>query len=458
MKIGFVGLGKLGLPVATAIAMRGYEVVGYDKDPSRMTKEPQPYREVGPDGQTDFNDHLAVASNLSFEMSPAGLDGCALTFVAVQTPHEAEFEGATMLPIFRQDFDYTHLRAAMRQLVADIKTPTTFVVISTCLPGTIRREVLPLLKGSPHRIVYNPFFIAMGQVIPDFFNPEFILMGCDDDQMTGKHAAYELAGFYRDLYAHTDAAKAPVRQMSIESAELTKVAYNTFIGAKIVFANTLMEICERMDGAADVGDVTGALMCADRRLISPAYLEGGMGDGGGCHPRDNIAMSWLAQRFGLSVNLFETLMRAREDQTSYLASIIMRERLVRPQDPVAIMGVAFKDGTALCDGSPALLLADLLRYRHINPETYDPHVEGVSDWPDQKRRIYFIGCRHPEYRQVPSWAGAGSVIIDPWRIVPDKPGGDVSVIRLGQTRTGEGTTDAILSSGADGAGAAQAHG
>src|SRR4029079_12685998 len=117
----------------------------------------------------------------------------------------------------------------------------------------------------------------------DFLHPEFVLLGVDDPE-----TATKMTTLYTTL---TDA---PVYQMSIDSAELTKVAYNTFIGMKIVFANTLMEICHKSPGA-NVDDVTGALKKAGRRLLAPLYLDGGMGDGGGCHPRDSIAMSWLAR-------------------------------------------------------------------------------------------------------------------------------------------------------------------
>ena len=85
-------------------------------------------------------------------------------------------------------------------------------------------------------------------------------------------------------------------------------------------ANTMMEICQKTE--ADVDDVTAAISMATDRIISPRYLRGGMGDAGGCHPRDNIAMSWLAEELGLSCNPFEDMMRAREKQTRWLATLI----------------------------------------------------------------------------------------------------------------------------------------
>src|SRR4029079_8006110 len=168
---------------------------------------------------------------------------------------------------------------------------TTVAVVSTVLPGTMRRSVMPV--ASPLLgLCYNPSFVAMGTTMRDFLHPEFVLLGADD-----LISAQKLEAFYATI---TDA---PIHRMSVESAEITKLAYNTYIGMKIGFANTVMEICHKIPGA-NVNDVTAALKTAHHRLISPAYLDGGMGDGGGCHPRDNIAMSWLAQQLPLSHDPF----------------------------------------------------------------------------------------------------------------------------------------------------------
>ena len=100
---------------------------------------------------------------------------------------------------------------------------------------------------------------------------------------------------------------------TIENAELIKVSYNTLISTKIAFSNTIMELCHKLPNT-NVDDVTNALKLANRRLISGSYMDGGMGDGGGCHPRDNIAMSYLSDKLNLSHNWFEHIMQQREKQ------------------------------------------------------------------------------------------------------------------------------------------------
>jgi len=214
---------------------------------------------------------------------------------------------------------------------------------------------------------------------------------------------------------------------SVVSAETIKVTYNTFLGAKLVFANAVMELCH--DLGADVDEVTGALGMAHRRLISPAYLTGGMGDGGGCHPRDNLALSWLAKRLGLSFDLFGTMMQARDAQTRWLADLTA-EWAALTRLPVVILGKAYKPGTNITAGSPALLLADLLGRR--DPELlanhWDPHVDTVAVVTNLSPAVYVVATRHPEFAEMEF--KAGSVVVDPWRYLPDQEG--VTVVRVGR--------------------------
>ena len=268
MKVGFVGLGKLGLPVALAIEQKGHTVFGWDINPKvrdNIIKRYIPYVEEGSD---------VALLNSTIEISDVYtiVRDADIIFISVQTPHEPEFEGVTPLSDMRSDFDYSYLIDAVVKVANEAvlqEKNIALVIISTVLPTTIDRHIRPRLNQFVH-LAYNPAFIAMGTTMKDFLNPEFVLCGVDS-----RFTANKLKFFYRTI---TDA---PFVEMNIAEAELTKVAYNTFIGMKIIFANTLMEICYRI-GGMNVDVVTDALKMAKRRLISPAYLSGGMGDGGGC--------------------------------------------------------------------------------------------------------------------------------------------------------------------------------
>lgn len=346
MKIGFVGLGKLGLPMALAVESRGHEVHGFDPSPD--------VHAIVEGGLLPYKEERAqalLAQSLIDLRDTATLALWAdIVFVAVQTPHHPEYEGITPLPTTRADFDYSFLAEALRS----VRDAPLVVVISTVLPGTLDR--LSLMDCcDQERMLYNPSFIAMGTTIPDFLNPEFVLIGSDGAPTS------RLREFYSTIH------DAPQFVTTIKTAELTKVAYNTFIGLKIVFANAMMEICEKV--GADVDDLVDALSLGHRRLMSPAYMRGGMGDGGGCHPRDNIALSWLARELDLSYDLFEAMMVAREEQIRWLA-----ELAVETEQNIEILGESYKPETNLTVGSPARLLANILREKGLVVEQSDPYV------------------------------------------------------------------------------------
>ena len=416
MRIAWIGLGKLGAPCALALNVHGgHEVHGYDTD-SRVAaylqrQEPYPHREEGIQELLDANT-IRMHSTLD-----AAVEQADVVFLAVQTPHAAEYGGETPVPDTTADFEYGYLIDAVRGVVRAVsdRPGVTLVVISTVLPGTMNRVVKPLLPPNI-TLVYNPFFIAMGTTVADYMRPEFVLIGVDEP---GPVAVL------REIYGklHDE----PLHVVSIESAELTKVAYNTFISMKIVFANTIMEICDKT--GADCDQVIDGLTLATDRVISPAYLRGGMGDGGGCHPRDNIAMSHLAQRLDLSFDLMGTVSRARDAQARYLADLAARWAALT-RLPVAVVGRAYKPGTDLTMGSPAVLLHHLLLAEHPAVKVAannDVHVDGISP-SGTAPHVFVVGTKHEEHGTV-RWP-AGSVVIDPFGYLEPQP--DITYIPVGR--------------------------
>lgn len=402
MKVGIVGCGKLGLMVALTIESRGHSVKGYD-----VSESPKRYLAAGHiPFQEEHADELLAGSKMEMVSLVDLCDWADILFLAPQTPHAAEYEGATPLPQSRQDFDYSYLIDCVRSVNSHLAGPTPCVIISTVLPGTIEREILPI-SHSNFQLVYSPQFIAMGTVYDDFLHPEFWLIGTGADEL----AVETVRHFYRTI------AKVPEVITDIRTAEGIKVFYNTFITAKTVLANLYGEMAHKCN--MNVDDIFKAISLSTRRLLSPKYLKAGMGDGGGCHPRDNIALSWLARKVDLSYDFFESLMTAREQHCEFLADLIELEWRKGYQLAITILGRAFKPETNIETGSPALLLSAILKRRGV--------VHDCVDTVPGRAGIFFIGCQHERYRlaKFPE----GSVVIDPFRYIPEQDG--VTVWQVG---------------------------
>lgn len=411
MNIGFIGLGKLGLPCALAINSKGHNVIGYDINDSVkdiLETKKLPYREEGAD-------ELLINHSIEWGSVSDVVSKSEIIFVPIQTPHLPKYEGTTRIPEERSDFDYTWLKDGMENLSNEINRQgkdKIVIIISTVLPGTIRRDIKPLLNDHV-KLCYNPFFIAMGTTIKDFMSPEFVLFGVDSE------SAYETAkDFYSTIHNRS------VYKCSIEEAEMIKVTYNTYITMKVCLANTVMELSHKLENI-NCDNVMRGLFLSNERLMSPKYLIGGMGDGGGCHPRDNIALSWLSSKVDLSFDWYDNLMKCRENQTEWLSDLILKHK---KNLPIFILGKTFKKETNLLVGSPSILLKNILNEKNISVEMYDPWVDEIEA-PLDNPALFFIGTNHDIFAEYKF--PQGSVVIDPWRYIKHQDG--VELIRVGDS-------------------------
>ncbi|MFS4459338.1 UDP-glucose/GDP-mannose dehydrogenase family protein [Bdellovibrio sp. HCB2-146] len=390
MKIGFIGLGKLGLPCAEVMA-GSFNVVGFDTDKKR------------------HSDKFSIVGELS-----EAVRGRDLVFVAVPTPHHKDYDGSkpsSHLPT--RDFDYTILRDVI-SAIARYEPQARVVVISTVLPGVMRSQIAPLLPQG--QVIYNPYFIAMGTVKEDFLSPEMVPIGTSNGE---SGAAAVLISLYQKLVPN-----ARLELGTYEEAESIKIFYNTFISFKIGFVNTILDVALKV-GHMDVDRVTGALAKSTQRLISPSYLKAGLGDGGPCHPRDNIALSDIARRLDLGYDLFGAIMQSREAQAFQLAQFLRMQSM-----PVLIAGVAFKPHTTLTDGSYSLLVSHYLEESGEKVHLYDPDA-GYESRIEGRDVAVLLAHTHL-YERIKNQIGRGSVVIDPWRSgVSEK---DFRTIPYGNTR------------------------
>ena len=321
MLIGFIGLGKLGMPCAEAVSDKGHYVNGYDILPKQSTK-------------IDIKDSIQEV----IEQSDSIL-------IATPTPHEEGYDGREPTSEKQpKDFNYDSVKEVLKECNKYIKQDQTLALISTVLPGTIRRELAPLVTNT--RLIYNPYLIAMGSVGWDMVNPEMIIVGT----MKGNIATAERARLLLNFYARICDNNPRVEFGTWEEAESIKIFYNTFISAKLSLVNMVQEVAQKL-GHMNVDIVTKALAKSTQRINSPAYMRAGMGDGGACHPRDNIALRWLAKELNLGYDIFETIMTAREKQAENMAKEILKHGRT-----VNFTSDTYKAGTDLVDGSYSLLV------------------------------------------------------------------------------------------------------
>ena len=386
MKIGFIGVGKLGKDAAEVMYESEHDVLGYD---------------------------VKTMSDTKINMTTSIMDVCKhgeIIFIAVPTPHHPDYDGrnpTSHLP--NKDFDYSIVKEVLTEVNKHTSKEQLVVLISTVLPGTIRREFIHLCDN--FRFIYNPYLIAMGTVKWDMVNPEMIIIGTEDGSFTGD--AKILLDFYKTFIKEGTRYEVG----TWDEAEGIKIFYNTFISTKVALVNMIQDVAEKI-GNMNVDVVTGALERSTYRILGPAYMKAGMGDGGGCHPRDNIALRYMAEKLDLKYDLFDAIMEAREKQAMNMAN-----KLVSLSEefnlPIVILGKSYKPDVEYIDGSSSILVGYYVEETN-NKVEYDLEQPILA--------IYLLGHygKHHDY-DFPE----GSVVLDPWRqYKSDK----IKVIHYGNTR------------------------
>jgi len=370
-KVGFIGLGKLGMPCAEAIADKGFDVTGYDIVPKS-------------------SDKITIKQTIK-EL----VEDRDIVFVATPTPHEDGYDGRTPtshLPVM--DFNYDAVKKVLTKCNQYMNPEHTLVLISTVLPGTIRREFAPLVTNT--KLVYNPYLIAMGTVADDMRNPEMIMIGTKKG-LAGTNCRIRsemLESFYNAVCDNN-----PRMEFGTwEEVESMKIFYNTFISNKIALVNMIQDVAHRL-GNMNVDVVTQALAKSTKRIVSPAYMKAGMGDGGACHPRDNIALRWLAKDLGLGYDMFESIMTARERQAETMAKAILTHG-----NNIWFSSDSYKPSTDLVDGSYSLLV------QHYVKKHGGQLVHGIDNPVEVIVRVH-------ESDQFT--ADDNTIIFDPWRTYPE---------------------------------------
>jgi UDPglucose 6-dehydrogenase len=408
--IGFIGIGKLGMDCAEVMAEK-FTVRGYDIYPRT-------------------SDLVKVCS------IEETINESEWIFVAVPTPHTEGYDGS--LPsshLTPRDFGHDAVNDAITNINKYATSPKKVVLISTVLPGTTRKYFVPLLDKK-HQFLYNPYLIAMGSVKWDMVNPEMIMIGTEDGNPNA------LAGELVEIYNQVMQNNPRYEIGTWDECEAIKIFYNTFISAKVGLANMIQDFAIKI-GNINVDVVTNALARSTMRIMGPKYMTAGMGDAGACHPRDNIALRWLAQEYDLGYDMFDTIMHAREIQAKNLAKFLVNEAKERGMS-VVIHGKAYKPDVPYCIGSYSTLIGHYVKEAGFNVSYLDPLADDPTEVVSELTGPCVLLLAHNRqvtygytgkdnvdkfYCDIPK----GTVIVDPWRtLLETMP--DVEVIHYGNTR------------------------
>lgn len=336
--IAVIGLGRLGAPFAAVLAAHGNRVIGVDLNPAVVDAINAGRAPVDEPGLSEMIERSSGRLSATDEVATA-VAASELSMVVVPTPSDET--GA---------FSNEHVVSAVSAIGAALapESDHLVVIVSTVMPGSSRGPIQSALDNAAGRHVnlcYSPEFIALGSVIRDLQEADMVLVGEED----------RVADPLVEVLTEVTGGRAPVHRLSTVSAELAKLAVNTFVTTKIAYANMLGDVCAHVPGS-DVDEVLVAVG-SDQR-IGNRYLRAGTPYGGPCFPRDNKAFARLASLAGARADLALATDALNRHQAESLAALVQGS--TPDGGKVAILGLAYKPGTPVVDESFGVNLARAL--------------------------------------------------------------------------------------------------
>jgi UDPglucose 6-dehydrogenase len=354
--VSVIGLGKLGACIAASFAHKGFSVIGADVSARTVDLINEQKAPVVEPQLSEMMAGLKGKLRATQDVAQAVVDS-DVTLIVVPTPSTAE-----------GGFSIDFVVEAARSIGQGLKAKSGYhlvVLTSTVLPGSTEYGMIPVLERESGKkvdadfgVCYSPEFIALGQVIKDFLNPEFLLIGEHDER-----AGMMLAETYLEV---TDNAP-KIARMNIVNSELTKISVNAYVTMRISFANMVASLSEQLPGG-DVDTVTGALGLDTR--IGSRYLKGAVAFGGPCFPRDNQALAYLARQLGPSGALAEAVHAYNDTSNQKLAERVLE--VVPAGGSVAVLGLSYKPDSNVIEEAPGFLLARNLAAAGARVTVHDP--------------------------------------------------------------------------------------
>ena len=357
MKIGIVGLGFVGLSLTSVLASKGYDIIGIDIDKEKCEKI---RNGISPFFEPELEKLLknGLKKKLKIVSDFLLIKNCDFIFVTVGTPQNTN--GSINLSIIKKA-----ISKIGENLEKNKKNPI-ILVKSTVIPGTMKKEILPILEkkskkkaGKDFGLISNPEFLQESTAIRDTKFPHAVVLGGYETKFMRK-----TKGLFKKLHPNT-----PIIITNHQTAEMIKYANNSFLATKISFINQLSNICQKIPGA-NIDDIAKTIGLDLR--IGKLFLNAGPGYGGSCLPKDMKALINFANTTGVTPTLLNAVEDVNTKQLEYIISIIKNRLGDLSSKRITILGTAFKPNTDDIRDSIAIELIKKLQKRKANIIIHDP--------------------------------------------------------------------------------------
>ncbi|ECO3630815.1 TPA: UDP-glucose/GDP-mannose dehydrogenase family protein [Campylobacter jejuni] len=358
MKIGIIGTGYVGLPTGVGLAELGNDVICIDREKSKIDALNDGILTIYEDNLEELFHKNVKEGRLKFTTSmQEGIKDADLVIIAVGTPPH---------PVTKEaDMKYIH--AAATEL-ADYLTGYTVIATKSTVPVGTGDDIESLIsKKNPNAefdVLSLPEFLREGFAVYDFFNPDRIIVGTNSQR-----AKAVIEKLYEPFKG-----KSELLFVNRRSSETIKYASNAFLAIKIHYINEMANFCEK--AGADILEVARG-MGLDTR-IGNRFLNPGPGYGGSCFPKDTSAMAFMGKQNDIDLTLINAAIKGNEERKNQMSERILNSIKDIKNPKIAVLGLAFKDGTDDCRESPAVDIVFKLLEQKVQICAYDPKAMDLA--------------------------------------------------------------------------------
>ena len=356
--ISVIGLGKLGYPMAQFLSSSGAKINCYDKDFKLVDKLKKDHgahlHETGLNNLVNNNNELIYHNNISDCIANS-----EIIYITVPTPSKLDgsFSNEVIIKILDEISDVIN------------KTKKSYIINinSTVQPGTIEGEIIPFLenKGLKNNenfyIIYNPYFVALGSVIRNLEEPDYLLIGS-----SSIYAAKKITKFYNSLYKNPK-----IRLLKFKEAELTKLLVNTYLTTKISYSNFVKNLCKNFDDVSDLRVLESVGL--DARIGTKFMLPGGPYSGP-CLPRDNLSLKKFCLDNNIQNSLSDEVQKINSDTIENLYKIISQLKSKHNISSFGFLGLGYKSNTQCFEESYSVKMMKFLESLNIKVFYFDPYL------------------------------------------------------------------------------------